>query len=298
MRTVEFRVEQEGDDPRLDKVISLHRPEISRNLARKVIETGGAYVNQKRCKKNAKTVALGDKIRLVIDDNPPPEQFEFTKERVVFENQDWIVVDKPPYLPTHETIDNTRHHLAIALQTFLAKREGNGKAPKQVYLGIHHRLDRDTTGLILFTKRKEANHAVAMAFQDRTVQKTYLALSKGKLPAPRTITSFLGPSPRNKRLQASIKRGGKFAETEIRAVEAKQGLTLVEAKPKTGRTHQIRVHLSENGLPILGDEAYGVAHPNAPRVMLHAWRLELLGHTFSAPLPRDFRDLDFAEPQD
>lgn len=300
MKTVDFRIEILPEDPRLDKAIPLHRKDISRNMARKLIDSGSVYVNQKRCQQNAKTVAMGDKIRLIISEKEPQELEAFDAARLIFEDQDLLVVNKPPFLPTHETIDTTRFHLVLALQEFLAKRDG--KKPSQIYLGIHHRLDRDTSGVILFTKRKEANAAVAQAFQGREVQKTYLALSQGSLSSPLTIKSFLGPSLRNKRVFSTVKKGGKFAETEVRILETKKAsgkaVSLVEAKPKTGRTHQIRVHLAENGLPILGDQTYGIAFPGAKRVMLHAWKLEVLGHTFRAALPDDFRFLDFKEPQE
>jgi RluA family pseudouridine synthase len=297
MKTLDFKVTELPEDPRLDKVIPFLAKEISRNTARKLVENGSVYVNTKRCKQNAKVLVMGDKIRLVIDESKDDkEEFLFTADRVVFEDQDLIVVNKPPYLPTHETIDTSRHHLVVALQKFLGDRDK--KKPPMVYLGIHHRLDVNTSGLILFTKRKEANAAVAQAFQEHRVQKTYLALSRGKLPEPKVLKSFIGPSARNKRVFASILRNGKYAETEIRGLESKGDITLVEAKPKTGRTHQIRVHLSENGLPILGDQTYGVTHPKAPRVMLHAWRLEILGKTFRAPLPEDFLRLAFDEPRD
>ena len=300
MKTVDFRVEELPEEPRLDKVIPLHSKELSRSQARKLIENGSVYVNQKRCHKNSRTVEKGDRIRVVISEKPAEAAPIFDDARIIFENPDIVVVNKPPFLPTHETIDSSRFHLVQALQEWMAKRDR--KKPAEIYLGIHHRLDRDTSGLILFTKRKEANAAVAQAFQNQEVRKTYLALCQGKLESPETIKSFLGPSPRNKRIMASVKRGGKFAETEVKPAGSKSigGMfySLVEAKPKTGRTHQIRVHLSENGLPILGDKTYGVEHPEATRVMLHAWKLEILGKTFQAPLPDDFRFLDFKAPRE
>lgn len=303
MKTLDFIVDQLPEDPRLDKVIPLHLKDISRSLARKLIETGGVYLNKKRCQKNGKLVAKGDKVRVVISGDSPTEkddELSLKPEQIVFEDDDIIVVNKPPGLPTHETIDTTRFHLVLAVQNFLAKREK--KKPAQIYLGVHHRLDRDTSGIILFTKRKEANAPVAQAFQDRTVEKTYLAISLGRLEKPAVIKSFLGPSARNKRIMASVQRGGKFAETEIRPVEKKnyqgRNIVMVEAKPKTGRMHQIRVHLSENRLPILGDRTYGVEAPGVKRVLLHAWKLDILGKSFLAPLPDDFRSLDFHEPRE
>jgi len=181
---------------------------------------------------------------------------------------------------------------------FLAARDK--MLPGRVYLGIHHRLDVNTSGAILFTKRKEANASVAQAFQEREVQKTYLALSLGELKEPVVIKSFLAESRQNKRVVCSVRSGGKYAETAVRALETRiilaRKVSLIEASPKTGRTHQIRVHLAENKLPILGDETYGVRFSGARRVMLHAWKLELLGKSFRAPLPDDFRELDFHEP--
>ena len=141
---------------------------------------------------------------------------------------------------------------------------------------------------------------MAQAFQDRQVQKTYLAVCLGELNAPQVLKSYLAESKQNKRKIQSVHSGGKYAETSIRSIEKRvvqaRSISLIEAQPKTGRTHQIRVHLSENGLPILGDETYGVRFPGVKRVLLHAWKLELLGKTFCAPLPQDIRILDFSDP--
>jgi RluA family pseudouridine synthase len=297
MQNVEFQVTELPDEPRLDKVIPLHVEGVSRSAARKLIEGGSVFLNKKRCKMNAKAVAVGDKIRVMLAALDRKEQeVPFGAENILFEDKDIIVVNKPPFLPTHETRDSSRHHLVLSLKEFLGKR--NQVKPATVYLGVHHRLDRDTSGAILFTKRKEANPAVAQAFQAQAVHKTYLAACLGTLTKPLVIKSFLGTSPRNKRIQATVSRNGKYAETEARLLESKsiggRTVSLVEAKPKTGRTHQIRVHLSENKLPILGDETYGVAFPGVHRVLLHAWQLEILGHCFRAPLPDDF--LGFTEP--
>lgn len=301
MRFSEFVVSELGEDPRLDKLIPLHVKDFSRAAARKLIESGAVYVNRKRCQKNSKMLHKGDQVRIVlVDENrqKPDEEFRFTADRILFEDADIIVVNKPPALPTHGTIDSARHHLVRSLEVFLAAREKT--SPSRIYLGIHHRLDVNTSGAILFTKRKEANAPVAKAFQEREVQKTYLAICLGDLKAPKKITSFLAESRQNKRVICSVKSGGKYAETDVRSLRSKilQGrpVSLIEAMPKTGRTHQIRVHLSENNLPILGDETYGVRFRDAERVMLHAWKLEILGKKFVAPVPDDFRALDFQPP--
>lgn len=300
MKFSEFTVTELPEDPRLDKVIPLHVKTLSRGAARRLIESGAVYVNRKRCQQNGKLVKAGDMVRVMDapETRKEPEEFRFTADRILFEDADWIVINKPPGLPTHETIDSSRHHLVRALSLFLATRDKI--LPARVYLGIHHRLDVNTSGVLLFTKRKEANAPVAQAFQDRTVQKTYLAVSLGELREPAVIKSFLAESRQNKRRVESVRSGGKYAETAIRAVATKtiqaRRVSLIEASPKTGRTHQIRVHLGENNLPILGDETYGVRFPGVKRVLLHAWQLEVLGKKFRAPLPDDFRSLDFSEP--
>lgn len=308
LKFTEFTVNQlPPDDPRLDKVIPLHVKELSRGAGRKLIEQGAVYVNRKRCTKNSKVINVGDKVRVMLSAQPAgpgqrgqakDDEFRFSAERIIFEDKDLIVVNKPPFLPTHETIDSARNHLQRSVQQFLGAREK--KVAANVYLGIHHRLDVNTSGAILFTKRKEANAAVAQAFQEREVQKTYLAVCLGELKEPRVITSFLAESKQNKRIICSVRSGGKYAETAARGLETKliqaRKVSLIEASPKTGRTHQIRVHLAENGLPILGDETYGVRFQGVARTLLHAWKLELLGKTFRAPLPDDFASLDFHEP--
>jgi RluA family pseudouridine synthase len=295
MKFSEFTVTSLPEDPRLDKVIPLHVKTLSRGAARRLIEGGAVYVNRKRCQQNGKLMKAGDTVRVMEapESRPEPREFEFTADRILFEDADLIVVNKPPGLPTHETIDSSRHHLVRALTLFLATRDKI--LPARVYLGIHHRLDVNTSGALLFTKRREANAPVAQAFQDRTVQKTYLAVCLGELHEPRVIKSFLAESRQNKRKIESVRSGGKYAETAVRSVEAKtiqaRRISLIEAAPKTGRTHQIRVHLADNDLPILGDETYGVRFPGVKRVLLHAWKLEVLGKTFEAPLPEDFRAL-------
>ena len=298
MKQYDILVREIPDDPRLDKVIPMYCEGVSRSQARKLIETGAVYLNRKRCLQNAKAIRTGDKIRFFIGEQKEEETDELTLplSAILFEDEDLIVVNKPPLIPTHATIDTSRHHLVLATQAMIAKRDG--KVAKDVYLGVHHRLDRDTSGVILFTKRKEANAAVAQAFQGRDVQKTYYAAVLGT-PTKKSfeVKSYIGPHPRNKRRFASIERGGKYAETQVQLLSStfshNRKISLVEAKPLTGRTHQIRVHLSENKLPILGDATYGVEFPDVPRLLLHAYRLEILGKQFEAPLPEDFLRLAF-----
>ena len=301
MKHYDITVQQIPADNRLDKAIPLHLPELSRSFARKLIEGGSVYLNGKRCQQNARAVRVGDKLRVVIPVEEERKETALSKADIVFEDADLIVVNKPAGVPTHATIDSSRHHLVEAVQQYLADREK--KNPTDIYIGVHHRLDRDTSGVILFTKRKEANPKIAQAFQERSVSKEYLAICAGKPKEKRfEIKSYLGTHPRNKRKVASVHSGGKFAETAVEALETKaiqgKSVTLVRAEPKTGRMHQIRVHLAENGLPILGDETYGVTFPGVQRTLLHAFRLSIDGKSFTAPIPTDFQSLDFTVPRE
>ena len=207
-----------------------------------------------------------------------------------------IVVSKPPGLPTHATADPARPHLVGHVQRLLASE---GRPP---YVAVHQRLDRDTSGLVLFAIEPAANAALARAFEMRAVDKVYLALTAR--PHVLAATSF--------RITASVAatKGGRPvsvagegalpAETDVVVREVLPRALLVEARPSTGRKHQIRVHLAHAGMPILGDPSYGPdarrsRSPAVPRLMLHAWRLSL-PHPISgralvceSPLPEDFQ---------
>jgi 23S rRNA pseudouridine1911/1915/1917 synthase len=222
--------------------------------------------------------------------------FQLSAGAIVHRDEALIVVSKPAGLPTHATADPERPHLVGHVQGLLA---AEGRAP---YVAVHQRLDRDTSGLVLFAIDPAANAALARAFQGREVEKVYLALTARPdlLPAASfRIDTPLGPTEGGRR----ICPGGPDAlpaQTDVVVREVLPHALLVEARPRTGRKHQIRVHLAHVGLPILGDASYGPgrARPPAlavPRLMLHAWRLSL-PHPISgrplaceSPLPEDFR---------
>ena len=208
--------------------------------------------------------------------------------RVVYEDEWLIVIDKPSGIPTQPTLDPGRANLFDLLKNFLASRE---KIPEP-YVGLHHRLDRDTSGLVLFTKREEANKGVADLFFTHQIQKTYQCLCWRSPIAPKLevnelfkIENFLGKvsaKGENSRF-GEVNSGGDFASTDFRVIETFRDAYWVEAQPRTGRTHQIRVHTSEMGIPILGDPAYFpkdvLSFVQAPRLMLHASKL-----TFQHPI--------------
>lgn len=229
-------------------------------------------------------------------------------DHILHEDDDLLVLSKPPGLLSQPSLDPARRYLAAEAAALLQQLHDLDEPP---YLAIHHRLDRDTSGVIVLARSKRANKPLMQAFKQRLAKKTYLALCSGQ---PRTSPHFeienhlspqkrqdggkKGPSP-----QVAVFSGGDYAQTsfEILDSNASKEIHLVQANPTTGRRHQIRAHLAEAHLPILADTLYGgsthVANTPIERVMLHAYRLEIphpiSGEVmvFDAPLPPDFEAL-------
>ena len=207
--------------------------------------------------------------------------FVVTAAAVLFEDASLIAVDKPPGLPTVPTADPSRPSLVRAVEAYLAK----SVAPR--HLGVHQRLDRETSGVVLFVKDPRANAGLADSFAKHRIEKTYHALTAQ--PSSR-------PLPR---WRASKPIGAQNATTEFSLVEVLERALLVEARPRTGRKHQIRIHLAGAGMAVLGDTLHGPKlpppGPAVPRLMLHASRLALphpitgVPLVIESPWPEDFR---------
>ncbi len=220
---------------------------------------------------------------------------ELTPRRILHEDADLIAVDKPPGLVSHATVDPHRDHLVAALSRWLAARDG-----EVGHLAQHHRLDRDTSGVVLFSRTPELDAALGAAFAERRVDKTYLAIvardpARPFPPGVTELDAHLAPGKGPGGRTRVVRAGGRPSRTRVQARLESEALLLVEARPLTGRTHQIRVHLSTMGFPILGDELYGGAATGVKRLMLHALRLELPHPRTGEPLrivappPRAFR---------
>jgi RluA family pseudouridine synthase len=283
---------------------ALGRP-VSKAKVRKLIIAGavclnGSPVRSPACELNPgmKVEANVDPAKLFEDWTSRDRKFELTPDRILFEDADLIIVNKPPGLPSHPTLDEARDNLFTAVARFLTKRDGDSP-----YLGIHQRLDRDTSGVVLFTKSRRVNTAVAEAFSAHEVVKSYQALTlppaRGNVLKEWTIKNYLGKvSQKAKRTRyGAVHSEGNLAETSFRIIETHPHGVWLEATPKTGRTHQIRVHLAEYGLPILGDDLYGPqsSHGIVPRLMLHASLLRIphpatrVEISVKSPLPEDFK---------
>jgi len=294
-RRIELTVDEGGT--RLDKFLAEQVTDLSRSAIRRLIDTADVLVN-------GEPVKAGHKLRsgdLVVACVPQPEASEPAAEAIpldiVYEDQVLIVINKPAGMVIHPAPGHQSGTLVNALLAHCSELAAAAGSTGDARPGIVHRLDRDTSGLILVAKNEQIRRALQRQFQARQVHKGYLALLEGHLQAARgRIEAPLGRDPRHRQRMAVVP-GGREAITEYRllASYAGGGYSLVEAEPKTGRTHQIRVHFASIGHPVVGDTVYGRRRTPlpVPRQFLHAQRLgfthPLTGPTleFEAPLPED-----------
>ena len=272
--------------------------EVPMARVRALVASGGVRVDGDVVRAPGRPLRRGEHVEALLD----PEElraravrvdrpFELTADRVLFLDDALIAIDKPPGLPTHATADPSRPSLVGHVERFLESRG------LQATLAVHQRLDRDTSGVVIFGLDPRANEGLARAFAERLAEKRYLALTappREPVPPRFRVSAAIGPTTAG---QPSVRVGGpgaRAAETDVIVREHLDGALLVEARPLTGRRHQVRVHLAHAGVPILGDELYGRADPRVPRLMLHAWRLALT-HPITgeplrleAPIPADF----------
>ncbi len=292
---------------RIDAYLSSRYPDYSRSVFQKVIDAQAVLVNGQPVKASYR-VRLGDEIRVwlpeLADTAPVPEEIPID---VVFEDAAFTIVNKPPGMVTHPAKGHWSGTLVNALQFHfdsLSTLAGENRP------GIVHRLDRDTTGLLIVAKDDIAHRQLALQFEQRTIQKQYLALVSGFPPCDSDyIERPIGPHPTNREKMAIRlpEDGGKEALTFYEVLERFRGFALVRCKPSTGRTHQIRVHLAHIGCPILADKLYSGrdritfeditttddAQVLLDRQALHAHSLRLVHPltgqplSFEAPLPPD-----------
>jgi 23S rRNA pseudouridine1911/1915/1917 synthase len=285
MKKLRFKtLPQDLEGERLDAVLfelaGAHKDlvEVSKRKVRKWIDDGAVYVNSKRVRVCSRKLVAGAKIELVIANEIKQAQSkqkakaEITDKDVAFEDEYLIVINKPTGLPTQATLDQARDHLFAATERYLKARDGKSR----VYLGLHHRLDRDTSGLVLMTKKKMVNKAVSDLFKDRMIKKKYLALvaNKNEIESSFEVKNHLGKKGKRQWRMQAVLSGGDYAHTKFRKIAESGDFALLEAMPLTGRTHQIRVHLAELDLPIIGDTLYGDDTAKTfERLYLHAFQL-------------------------
>jgi len=279
---------------RLDRWLAGQWPQFSRARWQKAIAAGLVRVNG-TVARSSNPVEAGD----VIDAAPPPAAeppalaaAEDIPLEIIYEDDDLLCLNKPPGLVVHPAAGHWQGTLVNAILHHCADVSHGGHPLRP---GIVHRLDKDTSGCILVAKNDAAHTALARQFADRTAQKTYLAVVRGRPRATGgVITGAIARHPvHRQRMAISRRPGARAAETTWKVLQSAGNLSLLECRPKTGRTHQIRVHLKHLGHPIAGDRVYG-GGADFTRQLLHAWKIAVShpstgeGLEFSSPVPEDF----------
>ena len=287
---------------RLDRAIASSLPELSRSRVQALVEAGRVQVDGKPGRASLR-LRGGETLSVTV---PPPEpaipEAEDLPLSVLHEDRDLLVLDKPAGLVVHPAAGHARGTLVNALLHHVSGLSGVGGVLRP---GIVHRLDKETSGCLVVAKNDTALQALQRAFQHRTVEKTYLALVHGQPPATGRLDTLHSRHPRDRKRFTGRTKTGKPAVTTWRLRSRLHGAALLEVGLETGRTHQIRVHLSEMGHPLLGDALYGGTRKGDARVKavqarlgrqaLHAWKLAFphprTGRVVrcEAPIPTDLR---------
>lgn len=277
---------------RLDLFLTRSLEGVSRKAVKQALDAGQVFVDGKVERRAGQALQGGETLILTLPlPTPAPEIPELP---VLFRDEELLAVAKPAGLPAHPTVAGRVNALEMVRDTLPEARD-----PFPIML---HRLDLDTTGVLLFALTAAANRSLATQFAARQVTKTYLALVAGNPPPSLQIVDFLKAGVRGRSVR--VASGGQPAQTEVHTLARGTGFALVEARPRTGRTHQIRVHLAEEGYPLFGDSRYaGPASIRLPdgqvltasRQLLHAYRLAFLHpvdhepRVVTAPVPPDFK---------
>jgi 23S rRNA pseudouridine1911/1915/1917 synthase len=254
---------------RLDKYLTQVLPQFSRAHLQKLIEQGYVLVNGQRAKASLR---LCESARITVELPPVTGRplAEPIPLSIIYEDEDILVIDKPAGMTVHPAPGHPSHTLVNAI---LAHCPGLARSNEMMRPGIVHRLDKDTSGLIVIAKNDPAREHLVAQFKNRTVTKAYLVLVEGRLSPERGIIEApIGRDPRSRRKMA-IAEAGKEATTQYQVLGYLDDYTLVEVSPLTGRTHQIRVHLSAIGCPVVGDTVYGTKSALLNRQFVHACRL-------------------------
>ncbi len=288
--TKEYSFVADKSGVRLDKFVGDRCPELSRTHAQELIGDGYITVNGQAAKASLK-LSLGDRVAISIPPTPPSPLFpEAIPLNIIYEDDDLLVVDKPAGLTVHPAPGHPEHTLVNAI---LSHYPHLADISDSLRPGIVHRLDKDTSGVMLVAKNRIAQANLAEQFKARSIVKAYLVLVKGRLtPESGVIEAAIGRDPRNRQRMAVVSRGQE-ARTEYRVVKYLGDYTLIEVTPETGRTHQIRVHLAAIGYPVVGDTTYGVRSPYLSRQFLHASRLG-----FRLPSTGEYVEFESALPPD
>jgi len=294
---IETLIVEAGEGGRLDRLVAARLSDLSRTAVQRLIDDGFILCNGVECEASDK-VAPGDEIIVRV---PPPVPTELVAEdiplTIVYEDDDVLVIDKPAGLVVHPAAGHASGTLVNAVLSHAPDLEGIGG---EVRPGIVHRLDKDTSGLMVVAKNDRALHLLQDQFKSRTVKKVYLALVEGLVePREGIIDAPIGRN-RNHRKKMAVTSEGRSARTRYRVKQiwTDPPVSLIECYPETGRTHQIRVHAAYAGHPVAGDEKYGDEEFNRQmqrfglsRLFLHAHSVSFEERAFSSPLPIELQTI-------
>ena len=294
----EFTAEADHIGERLDRFLTSQLPDYSRSQVQRLIEDGCVTHSRYQKAKANNDIREGDVIGVELPEaEPSSAQPEDIPLDIIFNDADVVVVNKPAGMVVHPAAGNPSGTLVNALLHHVKDLSGIGG---EVRPGIVHRLDKGTSGVMVVAKNDEAHKELARQFHDREIEKEYIALAWGLVQQRKRINAAIGRDPKN-RLKMTTRRADRARNAVTRVTWARdlQGLTLLRIAIATGRTHQIRVHLSEINHPIVGDALYGGVHKSMPqrlrpvlrltRPFLHAERL-----VFTHPRTRE--RLEFTAP--
>ncbi len=293
-REVEFLYPAE-EEARLDHFLVEQLPQFTRSRLQKLIEQGRVTVEDKPAKKMGQKLQKGERVKVSI---PAPKETGIRPEAlpldIIFENDDVLVLNKAAGMVVHPSAGHESGTLVHAILAHAPDMEGVGG---EIRPGVVHRLDKDTSGIIIMAKNDRAMQFLQAQFMERTVQKSYLALVNGTPPTPTgRIEAPIGRDPSHRKKMAIVSPGkGRDAISEYKTIESFDGYTLLDVAIMTGRTHQIRLHCAFLNTPVVGDTLYGRRKErlNLKRQFLHAAHLtitlpgEASPRSFSAPLPAE-----------
>ena len=289
-----FTVTEKFSGLRLDQYLAEVSDDFSRSLAERLIDIGGVHLGGRRMRRCSQPVSTCDKIEVFID-KQSLQSITLSEELILYRDQDLIVLDKPAGMATQPAPSRYQGTVYAELQNML---RNSGRKDLRPSIGMVQRLDRDTSGVMVFSIHKRAHKKMTEAFLGRDIDKVYWALVSGSPEDEQGQFCSQLARRRSTNLVVSVARGGKPAETRYRLLQTMHQTSLIEVQLITGRSHQIRAHFAEAGLPLLGDTAYGgppmVNDFNIPRQMLHSRQLSFCHPVtgkemmFTAPLPKDF----------
>lgn len=297
MNELFFLVDENFINKRVDIFLQNKIPDKSRAFIQKIIEDENVSIEGIPIKKSGTKLKLNQNVKVII-----PEEIskEIKKENIplsiVYEDKDIAIINKPPFMTVHPaqdifsgTLVNALLYHFDSLSTVNSDEKGYDIRP-----GIVHRLDKNTSGLIIIAKTNTAHENLVKMFQEKSMSKTYIAICKGNFKNKSgRIENLIGRDPFERKRMAVVEKNGKPAISNFEVLHEVQDFSLVKVNIETGRTHQIRVHMKSLNHPIVGDEVYGSTTKNIDRQMLHAYHL-----VFPHPITNKIIDITGELPDD